>query len=100
MCCSDVDLLTLLGTASEQDDKRVAVLTAIDPIAWAEIQPQLKHSSTHTLCHREVAAFDSIKRNRNPRPCAIIELLKPSLEGIATQPIDVLSKFNPPWMVA
>src|SRR6476646_8585166 len=54
---SNVLVLTLLRSASEQDHDGVAIFAEIDPISWPKIDSVLEHAGTDALDVREVRQF-------------------------------------------
>ena len=92
-------MLALLCTASEQDHQPLAVLAEIDAVSRPEIKPQFKDSRTNPLCCGNIAAFQPVERNSNPRLYIVVQLSEPSIERIPSEPVDILANFSHVSMV-
>jgi hypothetical protein len=51
----DILVLPLFGTAAEQQDQRITILSEVDAVARTPIDPVFAHAATDTLRTRKVA---------------------------------------------
>jgi hypothetical protein len=90
----DVGLLAFLGPSGEQDDKGVAVLAEVNPIAWAKVESLLQNASAHALGGRD-SATETVKRDGDSSPGCVFRIFVPLLEKIAAEPFDKRLQFDP-----
>src|ERR1700704_5651085 len=57
----DIALLSLLGSAGQQDDDRLAIAPEINPIARTKIDPALQHTFAHAFDVGEIALLHAGK---------------------------------------
>jgi hypothetical protein len=94
LCRRDVGLLTPFGPADEQDYEPRSIPAEINAVSGAEIQPQLLDAHAYTLRRRNIASFETIKRNGYSCLDNIVQLLEPSFKRIAPQTVNVLANLN------
>ena len=92
--CFNRVLLTLLTTAAEQYDDRIAVLAKIDPVSRAKVDLPLEYAGAHTLYRREVAFREPVKGSRDLRSRRCIQAIEPLCMGRATLQVKVFEDLN------
>jgi hypothetical protein len=86
--------LAFLCATAQQNHNPITVFAKINPVARPKIHSQFEHAGTHAHYCWKVASLQPVKRDRNARPCAAIQLFKPLLKRIAPRAVDVLTNLD------
>ena len=90
----DIALLPLLGSASQQDDNRLAIPTEINPIARTEIDPIFQHTFSHAFDVGEIALLHAGKRADNLGAGCRVQFRKPFGERTLVCRGQIVTDFN------
>lgn len=85
----DVTRLTLLRSATQQNDNRLAIFAEVHPIPGTEIDPKLEYASADALHAREVSQLQPANGRRNLRCRGGIKSAKPIRERAQSRTIEV-----------
>ena len=90
----NVVVLPTLGSASQKKDKKVSILTEVDSISGARIDPQRAHTLTFGFRGGEISFPHPQDGLYDPCSNGCIKLRNPSAEVISTVRIDVFPEFD------
>ena len=88
----DVFLLPLLGSATEQNDDCFAILSEIDAVTWAKINPILVDAGANALGVREISKSEAIENCGHLLRRLRVQEIKPLAKRAAAALVQVLTQ--------
>src|SRR6185437_16622457 len=98
-CRLNVRFLALFCSAAEQDHDCFTVPAKVDAIPRTEIQTEFRYACSHALCRRKITILQPSESNCDTGARCFVQILEPSLERIAAQPVNILPDFDHDGMV-
>ena len=95
----DIALLSLLGSAGQQDDDRLAIAPEINPIARTKIDPALQHTFAHAFDVGEIALLHAGKPAGDLGAGRRVQFREPLGEGFLTARGDVVADIRVTYML-
>jgi hypothetical protein len=89
MRSTNVRLLTLLGSAAEQNHKPIAVAPEVDAVAGSKVDPKLQHATSHTSHVRKIAVLESRHRDCHFCCAGLVEPFEPLTERASASAIQI-----------
>jgi hypothetical protein len=96
----DVCLLPLLHSSGKQNDELFSIPPKVDSKARTEIDSHFLNAGPDALYGREIASLQAFECHSHSGLRYIVQLVQPSPERIAAQPVNVLPDFDHAKMVA
>jgi hypothetical protein len=94
LCGHDILLLTLLGSASEQDYQALSIASKVDAIAGAPVDASLKHPATHRFHFRQIALRDPFQRRSYFAGGQNIDVVEPDGKGLSALGVLICNEFK------
>jgi hypothetical protein len=89
-------VVAVLGTATNQDHKAVAILAEVDAVAGTESDLVFKDARTDALHLREIPLFDTRKRDGHLGGSQRVEPIEPLGEAPVSALVNIAAQFDHP----